>query len=670
MVGAMKRTLSYLCLVAVLLVCQRAVADELTNQVQVLTGEKSSWQERAQAAEKIGALGERAIAPLLDAFGSDIRNVQLGARLAMVRIGAKKAIPALRARLKTGTAAEELTSVKALGDFGKNAAPAIPDLGALLESTNKPMALAARRSLILIGRDIGVKDDQITYVSGRKVSGVVVKEDSTYLNMVSVERFKDRTAVMATMIQTNKIAAKALVAGEYRPILNARLAAYREIMSGRSSRPATFLSKEIKREGEIVRCIETDNFLIESTAPWRFVTESAIKLDAMAKGYEDYFRKPVTPGPQVKVILAGSLPEYEAIQKAICGTVVLNPAFYIPVPNVIVGYSDLAQWNKAVAEVNANNSEFVGKIQEIKRRVDEAVVRVDSQIHAAQESINGQVRANRGNPAVGKWAKDQQATLDRQVAEIQKAIAADRALLRKYESQVNGASEKNLKLLNDVTKEMYETLAHEAFHSFFRNRVKDMNHATVNVRWLDEGLAMYFESAVFDGVDLLPGAPNKRWIGILQDCQKNNLLVEIGRLFKGTGDDFLVKSAAQTQRSDMFYCESWYLVRQLTENGMLSSPDAMAKYVADIAAGKDADAAFKQLTGHEVDEIWKSYAAYLKADDCGWYTLMTCASERDPNRKEDVLARIVLKSGDTSKIRLRDGTTRVVDSNSLMIPAD
>jgi hypothetical protein len=666
----MKRTVFRFCLIAALLACQGALADELTNQVQVLTAEKSSWQERAQAAEKIGAVGERAIAPLLNAFGSDIRNVQLGARLALVRIGPKKAVPALRARLKTGTDAERVTSVKALGDFGKDSAPAIPDLGALLESTNKPIALAARRSLILIGRDIGVKDDQVTYVSGRKVSGVVVKADRANLNMVTVERFKDRTSVMAASIQTNKIAAKALVAGEYRPILNARLAAYREILSGKSSRPATFLSKEIKRDGEIMRSIETDNFLIKSTAPWRFVMESAIKLDAMAKGYEDYFRKPVTPGPQVTVILAGSLPEYEAIQKSISGTVLLNPAFYMPGPNVIVGYSDLAQWNRAVAEANANNSEFVGKIQEIKRRIDEAVVRVDSQIHAAQESINGQVKANRGNPGVGKWAKEQQATLDRQVAEVQKAIAADRALLRKYEAQVNGASEKNIKLLNAVTKEMYETLAHEAFHSFFRNRVKDAQHIAADVRWLDEGLAMYFESAVFDGVDLLPGAPNKRWIGILQDCQKNNLLVEIGRLFKGTGDDFLVKSAAQTQRSDMFYCQSWYLVRHLTENGMLSSPDAMAKYVAEIAAGKDAAEAFKQLTGHDVNEIWKSYGTYLKADDSNWYTPMTCASEKDPNRKEDVLARIVLKSGDTTKIRLRDGTTRTVDSNSLDVPAE
>jgi hypothetical protein len=671
LVVAMKRICFYLCLTVALLFCQREiVADELADQMKALKADGASWVERSRAAEKIGKCGERAIVPLVDALGSDIRNVQLGARLALVRIGPAKTVPALRAKFKTCTDAEKLTIVKSLGDFGKDAASAISDLGAFLDNTNKPMSLAARRSLILIGRDLGVNDDQITYKSGRKVSGIFVKEDGAHLDMVCVERFKDRTSVMTTTILTNKVAGKTLVADQYRPILNARLAAYREIMSGKSSRPATFISKEVQREGHTLRRVETDNFLIESTAPWRFVTESAIKLDAMATGYEDYFRRPVSPGPQVKVILAGSLPEYQALQKAITGSVVLNPAFYFPEPNVILGYSDLAQWNKGIAEINARNSDNAGKIQEIKRRVDDAVVKVEAEIHAAEEYIRREALANKNNPNAYKWAKDERAKLDAQVAVIQKNIAGDRALLNKYEAQANGASDYNRKLLNAVTKNMYETLAHEAFHAFFRNRVKDVNHSTVDVRWLDEGLAMYFEAAAFDGVDLLPGFPNKTWIGLLQKCQKDNSLVEIGRLFKGTGEDFLAKSAAQTQRSNMFYCQSWYLVRQLTENGMLSSPEAMAKYVADIAVGKDAAAAFNQLTGHGVDEIWKSYCEYLKADDSGWYTLMTCASESDPNRREEVLARIVLKTGDKTKIRLRDGTTRDVNTDSLAIPAD
>ena len=119
-----------------------------------------------------------------------------------------------------------------------------------------------------------------------------------------------------------------------------------------------------------------------------------------------------------------------------------------------------------------------------------------------------------------------------------------------YKKEIDKLNEHNRNVLHSITGRMFEMLAHEAFHSFFNNRIRSADQPPAAVRWLEEGMAMYFEAAGFDGVTLSAGAPHKEWIDFLQAKQKEGKLLPLKRLLTGTGKDFIVHHKKQT---DHFY---------------------------------------------------------------------------------------------------------------------
>jgi hypothetical protein len=638
-----------------------AVAD-LESDLAGLKAEDTKWPDRRKFAEKVALHGNRAIEPLKELLMSDVRNVHLAARLALVKIG-PEAVPVIQDLLKTGAEKNKIKAVKALGDFGKHAMCAVPDLDKLSKSSSTRMKSIARSALIDIGRDFDIQEDEIIMKEGTVCRGVIINESAHNVKMAVIRHFQQRTSVMDRLIPVSMIKTKQLADPKFKPILQARLEAYWDAKKGTASRVACFACDEEKRGSDTVRIIETDHFLIETTASRQFAIEAALKLDAMANAYEEHFKTVVAPGPQVHVIIARNKAEYQAIQQKCLGKVILNPAFYAPELNLILGYSDLDEWRKVYDKVKSENAAYQIQIRQVKKEIENYETKLRTEVANIRNNIRKQVKAQGNSKAARQWGYEQDEKVKKQQAEIQKAIKASHEQLKKYSTEISANQRKNRRIMDLITRDMFHTLAHEAFHAFFRNRIKKPEHATVNTRWLNEGLAMYFESALFDGVDLLAGVPNKLWISHLQSSQKKAGLVDLETLLKGSGKDFIVHSREQTERSNTFYFQSWYLVRYLIENGRLRDPAVMTDYVSNVAEGKDAVKAFCDLTGMELVPCWEQYNVYLENDDFARYSWLNFTRGSGPNGKDSVLGRVIARTPNSVKVRMRDGSLHNINKD-------
>ncbi len=654
-------------LVLLLALTARAQERSPEDALRAMTARDTEWTERRLAAHEVAGRGD--VRPLLEALASPDQAVQAAARVGLLAMG-PPVVETLRARLAEAPNAERALLAQAIGDFGPAALPAAADLGGLLEKGPDGVARAARRALLAIGRGVDAPFDRVTREDGGVLEGVVRERTADWVAIDVVQHGEDGDRVLATKLPAKKAASVAMAPAEVRPILLARLASIRDQEGGR-----TPVSERPAEGGGSVRVAETEHFRIESSAPADFVGEAAWRIEAMAQAYEDEFRTPVQPGARVRVILAGSRKEYDAIQTEILGRVVENPAFYVPSADLILGFTEIERWREEVSKVSAAHDTLQTEIAAAETALRGARVRLARDVNDVVDALREEAR--QAKKSEGLSQAEQRALIKRVdaalTAELEKLDAVEEAIqkdIRRYE-QILAAKKKeiraieahNHRLLDEVGRSMFRTLAHEAFHAFFRQRVVRPEHTEVDVRWLDEGLAMYFESSVFDGGRLVAGEPDADWIRFLQG--KKGALVGHDELFAGKQEDFVVHTEAQSDRSNTFYLQSWYLVRLLKEHGHLVDPGTIAAYVADIADGKDPAEAFQRLIGDRPQALWNVYLSHLATDDAERYGWLEFAPGAGPEVDGPVLGRITMRVNKKVHVRLRTGETCVVEEGQV-----
>ena len=105
------------------------------------------------AVEAIGKIGDRGIAPLVEALGDGSVHVRVAAAEAVGQLGppAASAVPGLVGMLDENDMAAQITAAKALGRIGKQSSHAERTLHNLLESQSRRVRCTAKRALKQIG---------------------------------------------------------------------------------------------------------------------------------------------------------------------------------------------------------------------------------------------------------------------------------------------------------------------------------------------------------------------------------------------------------------------------------------------------------------------------------------------------------------------------------------
>jgi hypothetical protein len=176
--------------------------------------------------------------------------------------------------------------------------------------------------------------------------------------------------------------------------------------------------------------------------------------------------------------------------------------------------------------------------------------------------------------------------------------------------EVYNANLKNDGIFKDATRQLFQTLYHEAFHAYLANFVYAAEEAKVP-RWLNEGLAQIFETALVEAGELRVGHADSDRLHRLKAIARKGELLPLSELLRAGSKKFLVAHAGEQQVSDRYYLHSWALAFYLTFDRKLLGTPALDRYVHALKQGADPLAAFQQLTGQPLARFEQDFQQYL-----------------------------------------------------------
>jgi hypothetical protein len=311
-------------------------------------------------------------------------------------------------------------------------------------------------------------------------------------------------------------------------------------------------------------------FELESNAPRRVVLVAAMQLEQV---YAAYIRclPPRSKGRPTLILLPQSLDDYRQLVRG-QGRAFLNPAFFDLEKNQIISAFD---WRRMSEEMDRIHREHV----KLRAKVDEC----ENELRKAYK---------------GEIPEDLKATLTEQRRRIQAAEARNRETLARAQQR------------------LFQRLFHEAFHAYLLNFVYPQRDGGLP-RWLNEGLAQIFETAVFEIGELRIGHADKERLQAIRKALGNDDLPSLTDLLRSGSKQFQVAHDGDKQISDRYYLASWGLAFYLTFDRKLLGTPALDSYVSELKRGTDPLEAFRELTGKPLtafDADFRHYLNHLHAD--------------------------------------------------------
>jgi hypothetical protein len=310
---------------------------------------------------------------------------------------------------------------------------------------------------------------------------------------------------------------------------------------------------------------ESSYFHLVSNAPRGIVEAAAIRLEQAYTAYA-HFLPPRVRGKATTIVLPQSLADYQALMRG-QGRNLLNPAFFDPDRNQIVCAFD---WRRMTEEL-------------------EKVVRYHAkQMADLQERETELRKAYRG------------------------AIPAElKTALAKQRNDIQAAEKRNAQTFERAKQRLFQRLFHEAFHAYLLNFVYPPGDGEVP-RWLNEGLAQIFETAIFEVGELRIGHADEERLHAVRRALSKNALLPLSDLLRSRPKQFLIAHDGDKQVSDRHYLASWALAFYLTFECKLLGTPALDHYVRERKRGVDPLDAFTKLTGKPLMQFEREYLDYLR----------------------------------------------------------
>ncbi len=361
--------------------------------------------------------------------------------------------------------------------------------------------------------------------------------------------------------------------------------------------------------------------VIRSTCDAEFLKEVHYALEQVFAAYGKHFKIKRNEGLRVDVFLLASRAEYMSWQKAKFGGAIANPAFYHTKENFIAAYNGIqkeeaAKVKKVILERQAEVKEFRKLISDEEARIKKEVDAARTDILDQATKLKNQIRKE-GGANMGERLKQVDKAKDEALEGLKQDEKAIKAKLDEYRKRCSAEIERcekivatNVRILRDQNKSMFETLFHEGFHAFATNYLFADKEIP---RWLNEGMASYFEMSVVEAGELIHGAAHPGFLKILRDQPKDKPgFYPLEKILKAGPEMFLVTHLAQVERSNMAYAQSWAIAHYLAKN---ATSDQIDKYVTAVTGGADAVQVFADILGkpaRETDDAVRKHIDGLK----------------------------------------------------------
>ena len=208
--------------------------------------------------------------------------------------------------------------------------------------------------------------------------------------------------------------------------------------------------------------------------------------------------------------------------------------------------------------------------------------------------------------------------LDRQEAALLKLYKGSKDMarhiqpIRDMRQRINLADQKNHAAFERATKELFAVLYHEAFHAYLASWVYPPPGPEVP-RWLNEGLAQIFETAIVEAGELRLGHADADRLGKAKAALRQNQLVPIDQLLRAEAKQFQAAHAGDRKETGQYYLTAWATAFHLTFERRLLGTTALDAYARAQAADSDPLAAFEALVGCPLGQYEQELRRYLAA---------------------------------------------------------
>lgn len=430
--------------------------------------------------------------------------------------------------------------------------------------------------------------DELTLTNGGAFHGLLIDDLPQGVRFQVVRRAPGRPTVTLTLwFDRAEVAGVKKLSDADRAVLREKLASLDRDGSGERARMDALELEPADWPGRprAAKRYASDQFVLISGAADEVTRRAAVRLEQIYTAFTRLLPPRVAAGERTTVYLAGTADDYRALLGPTAGPV-LNPAVYDPAGRRILCGSDLRRLGDELAAAR------LGHTQQLA-----GIARYEADIRQLYKGA----RADR---------------------ERFLAAAADQR------KRVWAAERANDRAFDAATARLFALLYHEAFHAYTRTFVYPPLPATdVRAgrgtgelpRWLNEGLAQMFETAVIEAGELQVGLADKGRVEKVRLLLAGKPLVPGGAtglvplpdLLRTGKDAFLAAHRADQAESDRAYLTAWGVAAYLAFDRALIGTKAFDAYLVEANGGADPVAAFEALVGQDVPAFEVALRAYL-----------------------------------------------------------
>jgi len=346
-----------------------------------------------------------------------------------------------------------------------------------------------------------------------------------------------------------------------------------------------------------VKKVELDHFTIESDANEELLRKLAFRIDKVFKAYAQHFGADRDNNVKVRVMIFNSMESYYGSVADITGGV-KNPAFYNSQLKQICAGCDVAKYEQEVVAIREYHRQLDIKLQEWKINLEQARADVRAKVSRAYDKLNA---GGKGATVEGQAAMEQ---IKQQEREWQLQVGAQEKEVNGIQDEIFSLNRRNDVVFASATQQMLATMYHEGFHAFVDNYLFTPEQARLVPRWLNEGLAQYFESARLENGHFILGQDVRERLALLKRFRNGSGLFTLEQLVNGGASDYMVHEIANLERSTKNYLQAWLLTNVLGAKGRLKR-EILQAYIQELAAKRPPLEALKTLSGMPNEELEK-----------------------------------------------------------------
>lgn len=295
-----------------------------------------------------------------------------------------------------------------------------------------------------------------------------------------------------------------------------------------------------------------------------------VRLEDIFEAFREYFGKKEASKKILAIFLFRDSTTYkQALEQR--GLTIVNPAVYIPERSEILV---VTEWERLAAQLAAVRSKHQEQLRKLERY--EALLR---------QHFHGQ-------PPIAALEKIKSARL-----------------------QLNRINQENEAILERQLQPLFRLCYHESFHAYL-DLYLFPGATQVIPRWLNEGLAQIFETAVIETGDIRIGHVDVERLRHVQELIKRKSLPKLIDLLQSQARHFQVNHHREAYASDHYFLASWALAYYL----LFAQQKASSRETSSPVARQTVLQLLQQLsTSSNPIEVLESYTGKSLQDlECDW----------------------------------------------------